>query len=205
MPSPLLMNQRPADGAGALSPLAEADFSAIAGSMPIQAREDAGKGHLIIRGSASDQALVQQISALGLTLPVEPLTSSEAGQRVIRWLSPDEWLLTLPAEQTTATEAHLATSLGDQCAVVDVSGGQTLVMLNGSKAEELLRKSSSYDFHPSHFPPGKVVTTTFAQTQATIRRTGTEQFELVLRRSFADYLWRWIRDAAAEYGLDPSR
>ena len=27
-------------------------------------------------------------------------------------------------------------------------------------------------------------------------------FELIFRRSFADYLWTWLEGAAAEYGLE---
>ena len=27
-------------------------------------------------------------------------------------------------------------------------------------------------------------------------------FELIFRRSFADYLWTWLERAAAEYGLE---
>ena len=34
-----------------------------------------------------------------------------------------------------------------------------------------------------------------------IRRTGEEVWELVVRRSFADYIWLWLQDAGAEYGL----
>jgi len=34
-----------------------------------------------------------------------------------------------------------------------------------------------------------------------IRRTGEQQWELVIRRSFADYVWLWLQDACAEYGL----
>jgi sarcosine oxidase subunit gamma len=34
-----------------------------------------------------------------------------------------------------------------------------------------------------------------------IRHTGEDTWELLIRRSFADYWWMWLQDAAAEYGL----
>ncbi len=57
------------------------------------------------------------------------------------------------------------------------------------------------DVHDRNFPVGKVVTTVFAKTQAVIRRTGDKNWELVVRRSFADYTWLWLQDACKEYGL----
>jgi sarcosine oxidase subunit gamma len=34
-----------------------------------------------------------------------------------------------------------------------------------------------------------------------IRHTGEDTWELLIRRSFSDYWWLWLQDAAAEYGL----
>ena len=37
--------------------------------------------------------------------------------------------------------------------------------------------------------------------QIQIRRIGEQSFGLVVRRSFADYLWMWLMDAGREYGV----
>ncbi|MCC4115981.1 sarcosine oxidase subunit gamma family protein, partial [Aromatoleum toluclasticum] len=39
------------------------------------------------------------------------------------------------------------------------------------------------------------------KSSAVIRRVDDERWELVIRRSFADYLYRWILDAAEEFGV----
>ena len=182
------------------SPLAGADRSPIQGPAPIRIQEDTSKAQLLLRGKPG-KALAGEIGALGLELPAKPLMSSAAGDKAIRWLSPDAWLLTLPQKGADAFEAALSAKLGADCALLDVGSGQTLLILSGDKAEELLRKSSPYDFHPSVFPIGKVVTTAFAQIEAMVRRRGEDEFELLVRRSYALYIWRWLRDAAAEYGL----
>ncbi|MDG1115467.1 MAG: sarcosine oxidase subunit gamma family protein [Pseudomonadales bacterium] len=181
------------------SPLVRGDRRAISGPAPIGVTERM-MGHLILRGSpeALSTAVVQ---SLGLALPAAPLTSSVEGAVCIRWLGPDEWLLTLPTEALAQTEVDLRQVGGAEIALVDVSGGQTLLLIEGDSATQVLMKSTSYDVGLQNFPAGKVVTTTFAQAQVVLRRVNDVTFELVLRRSFADYLWAWLRDAATEYGF----
>ena len=52
---------------------------------------------------------------------------------------------------------------------------------------------------------GKGVSTTLAKSTAVIRRVGEAQWELIIRRSFADYLYRWLLDASEEYGVFVAR
>jgi sarcosine oxidase subunit gamma len=85
--------------------------------------------------------------------------------------------------------------------VINVSGGQTQIRLAGSAAADVLKKSVPYDVSDHHFPVGKVVSTALAKTQTTVRRINDTDWELTVRRSFADYAWRWLTDASREYGL----
>ncbi|MBD5804433.1 Sarcosine oxidase, gamma subunit family [Azoarcus sp. Aa7] len=62
-------------------------------------------------------------------------------------------------------------------------------------------KCTPYDVHPRNFPVGKGVTSVFAKSSAVIRRVAEARWELVIRRSFADYLFSWILDAAEEFGV----
>ncbi|MCP3675778.1 MAG: sarcosine oxidase subunit gamma, partial [Gammaproteobacteria bacterium] len=41
------------------------------------------------------------------------------------------------------------------------------------------------------------VSTVFAKSQVVLWRRDVNQFSLVVRRSFSDYIWRWIVDAGA--------
>lgn len=170
-------------------------------------RERAMLGHLILRGGAIvlDEAVR---GVLGFGLPGRPntLTQDEGGERSIQWLSPDEWLLIVPGGEEFALEGRLREVLGNaHYAIVNVSGGQTLLELEGEMARELLMKSTPYDVHPDAFPVGKGVTTVFAKANLILRRTGEERWELVLRRSFADYCYRWILDAGSEYAIGVER
>jgi len=199
------MNQLPAGDARAESPLHHADLDTMAD----KGREDGGVqlqelkllGHLVLRGTVENAAFVAGVEkVLGVALP-GPTQSSEVGEYSIRWISPDEWLVIVPGTEAFNLEKQLRESISGHYSIVNVSGGQTVLLLSGEDAVNVLKKSTGYDVHDSNFPVGKVVTTTLSKTQAVVRRTGSESWELVVRRTFADYVWLWLQDACAEYGL----
>ncbi|WP_308368488.1 MULTISPECIES: sarcosine oxidase subunit gamma family protein [unclassified Microbulbifer] len=199
-----VMDQLPSGEIPAESPLHHLDSTGPAStSKPAGVRlwEEALKGHLVLRGNAEDPAFQRGVeAALGMALP-ERLRSIQQGPLSLRWIAPDEWLLVCPGDQAAALEIRLRRHLSGHFAVVNVSGGQTLIHLAGPDAAMVLKKSCPYDLHERNFPIGKVVTTVLAKTQATLCKIAADQWELVVRRSFADYAWRWLVDASAEYGL----
>ncbi|MCI0919701.1 sarcosine oxidase subunit gamma family protein [Pseudomonas stutzeri] len=197
--------QRP-DTIEGQSPLHHAGLAELVGKgksgAGITLREKKLRGHLTLRGDAHDPAFAKGIQdVLGMDLPVA-LTLVPNGETSLQWMGPDEWLLIVPQGEEFATEQRLREALaGQHIQIVNVSGGQTLVELSGEKVRELLMKSTPYDVHPSNFPVGKAVGTHFAKSQLIIRHTAEDVWELVVRRSFADYIWLWLQDASAEYGL----
>lgn len=208
-----LYDTRPDAEVPAESPLAwsyhKTGRPAVSQKSRVVLREHAMLGHLILRGGAIvlDEAVRQ---VLGFGLPARPntLTQDDGGQRSIQWLSPDEWLVIVPGGEEFELEGKLREALGGahdsavkNYAIVNVSGGQTLIELEGECARELLMKSTPYDVHPDAFPVGKGVTTVFAKSSLILRRPSETRWELVLRRSFADYCYRWILDAGAEYAI----
>jgi len=160
-------------------------------------------GHLLLRGGAIafDKAMRE---VLGLSMPGKPLAlvRDKSGEYSVQWMSPDEWLLIVPQGEEFAVENKLRAAMGDEhYAITNISGGQTLIALEGEKARELLMKSVVYDVHPDNFPPGKGVTTVFAKASVNLRRPTADRWELVVRRSFADYSWLWLLDAGEEYAV----
>ncbi|CAM3531477.1 sarcosine oxidase subunit gamma [Halomonas casei] len=167
-------------------------------------REKALLGHLVLRGGAIvlDEAVR---ATLGISLPAKPnaLAFDDSGERSIQWLSPDEWLVIVPGGEEFALENALRHALGDaHYGIVNASGGQTVLTLSGENARDVLMKSTPYDVHPNAFLVGKGVTTVFAKATVVLRRPSETHWELVVRRSFADYCYRWLLDASAEYGID---
>ena len=167
----------------------------------IELTELALRSHLLLRGKPDNSDFVQGVKAvLGLELP-GVLKMQVDGALSIRWISPDEWLVVAPAARGFELEQGLIDAVQGHCAIVNVSGGQTILRLAGVDAQQVLQKSVPLDVHPKSFPIGKVVTTVFAKTQAVISRTAEHEWELVIRRSFADYVWLWLQDCCAEFEL----
>lgn len=165
-------------------------------------RESAFLGHLVLRGNAGDTAFVKGVEqALGLPLPRKAGGLAEGGDVSIQWISPDEWLIIVPGGREFATENRLRERLAGHFAVINVSGGQTMLELSGPAVRDVLMKSTPYDVDPRNFPVGKGVASVFAKSTALIRRVGEDRWELVIRRSFADYIYRWVLDASEEFGV----
>jgi len=193
-----IMDQLPTAEVSARSPLYQQNAQS---GDALQLHEEALATHLVIRGNAADSSFTQGVEkATGLALPGNLQSASNNDWR-LRWIAPDEWLLTGPGNAAFAMETALRDNLSGHYAVINVSGGQTLVRLSGAKARTVLMKSCPYDVHDRNFPVGKVVSTVFAKSQAVVCRIGEDEWELVVRRSFADYIWRWLVDAGQEFGL----
>ena len=159
--------------------------------------------HLNLRGDPSDRAFLDAAEReLGVGLPLEPNTVARGRDLAVLWLGPDEWLVLAPPERT-GVEADLRQALdGQRHAVVDVSGGQTVVSLSGGRARDVLAKGCTLDLHPRVFGLGRCAQTLIARANVTIWQDDeTPSYDLIVRRSFADYLALWLSDASREYGL----
>ncbi len=201
-----VMNQRPGDEIQGQSPLHHADLKSLARQGPqkggVHLRERLLLGHLTLRCNQNNTAqLAVAERILGVALPLKPLTSVEHGNYSIRWISPDEWLILVPGAEAYDIESSFHDAMAGHYSMVNSSGGSTVLELSGANVVDMLKKCTPVDLHPRQFPVGKVVSSVFAKSTAIIRRTGEQRFELVIRRSFADYIWLWIQDASREFGL----
>jgi sarcosine oxidase subunit gamma len=161
-------------------------------------------GYVNLRGDASNPTFADAVaSVLSLPLPLEPNTATEGSGNVVCWLGPDEWLIMTPPGAEVELMRALRTALEDLfAAVTDVSSGFTLIAVGGAKARDLLATGCSLDLHPRVFGPARCAQTLLAKAGVLIRqRDEAPLFELVVRRSFADYLWLWLEQAAAEFGM----
>jgi sarcosine oxidase subunit gamma len=190
------------------SPLARFDLAArtaqVADNAGIFACERAFLGHINLRGDPQDPRFVSAIrGAVTIAPPSVPNTVGDAQGHIVYWLGPDEWLIVIPGERRAAVESKLRNALaGLRFAVTDVSGGQTVVVVHGDPVRELLAKGCPLDLHPRAFDIGQCAQSYLAKAPILIRRLGgRSSFEIIVSRSFADYFWLWLEDAAAGYGL----
>jgi len=187
------------------TPLYHAELQAIAAYQVANAgvllKELPVTGLLTIRAKADNASLSAAIRAvLSLDVP-GTLQSSRNDCFCLRWMSPDEWLLSAPISELFDIENKLREILTEPVALVNVSGGYTLLELSGDQVLNVLKKSTHYDCHPRNLSVDKVVNTSFAKSQVTLRCIAKSHYELVVRRSFSDYVWLWLQTASREYGL----
>lgn len=158
--------------------------------------ESNAKGFLNLRGAVPDlRAGVASI--LGVDVPATPCTFVRAEAVAIYWLGPDEWLAMVPNGRETELAARLRDAVAGHCAIADVSGGHVLFSL-AADARAVLAQSSPCDFHPRAFPPGRCRQTIFAKTHALIAANADDCFDLIVRRSYADYVRAWLATCLRE-------
>ena len=175
------------------------------GTAGLIVREHAFLGHLNLRGHAEDPHFAGAVSGvLGDGLPIEPNTLTELDGVSMYWLGPDEWLIVTPDDRRAAVDRDLRQALmGLRFALTDGSGGQTALHLHGRHVRDVLAKGCPIDFHSRVFGIGQCAQSHLGKAPVLIGQIEEQPyFELIVRRSFADYLWRWLETAAEEYGLE---
>jgi len=160
--------------------------------------------HLNLRGDGNDGGFCAVVAeVLGVELPLEPGLCHHNDSINIYWLGPNEWCVIALGGDAGAIEAALREKLSGHISIVDISGGQTVINLRGSGVETVLKKATVYDFlsMPAAKPGQRSVGhSTFAKASAVISNRCDGSYDLVIRRSFADYIAQWLLDAGAEFG-----
>lgn len=145
-----------------------------------------------LRGEAS--AIATRIEPLtGLAPPTTPdtLVASTTGRML--WLGPDEWLLEPDPKNGPSAEPLVEALSGPGIALCDVSDGLVAIRLQGPRAAEALTAGTPLDLTAR--PVGGCAQTRLAQASIILTREAEDTWQLLVRRSMADYLWRWL-DAA---------
>ncbi|MEM7209957.1 MAG: sarcosine oxidase subunit gamma family protein [Pseudomonadota bacterium] len=166
-------------------------------------REQPFVSHINLRGNPDDKGFIKDtVNVLGFDLPLSPnIWSGHEGVRVC-WLGPNEWLVITTGAASEWIDAVRAANESRLVAVTDVSGGQTIVQLSGTYVRDLFAKGCTLDFHPRAFTTGQCAQSSLGKAPALFIQTDDAPvFDLVVRRSFSDYIAYWIEDAAHEFGL----
>lgn len=177
---------------------ADAEFALV-----VKERRDCS--FLNLRGSSDDKIFCSAIAnILGVELPAEPGHYHGNTDHCIYWLGPDEWLLSSRVD-ADALEMQLRAAITSHISVVDVSGGYTAINLRGLEhaVHTVLKKSTVYDFlawPDASASIGRCAHTTFAKASALISNKFDGSYDVIIRRSFSDYIGQWLLDAGREFG-----
>ena len=155
---------------------------------------------LNLRGDASDATFAAAVlSATGLALPVLANTASVGNGRQLLWLGPDEWLLKTAAGCGDVIEAALRAALaGTHFSVVQVGSGNTTFTVQGAAAADLISRGCPLDLHARAFPDGSLAQSHIGKANVVVYcLQAQESFEITVRRSFAEYLFKWLCEAGS--------
>ena len=161
-------------------------------------------GYLNVRCNPANEDLLSVIAEqAGVSMPLAANTV-EATSRRAYWLGPDEWLLAIAPGDTLALKATLDDALqGAHVAINDVSGGLVTYLLRGEQARELLAKGCTLDLHPDVLKKGSCAQTGLAKANVILSLSeDADGFDIIVRRSFADYVWQWLSHAGRNLGIE---
>ena len=157
-------------------------------------------GHINLRGSLASpdfRGAVESVLKQDLPIAVNTMT---IGNHRVYCLGPDEWQVVTSSDKTD----ELATRLRDEfeklhASVTDLSGGQVAVHISGAKIRDVLAKGCTLDLNSAAFGVGACAQSGLAKASMLIGHIDAAPvFEIVLRRSFSDYVLRWLQHAAQD-------
>jgi heterotetrameric sarcosine oxidase gamma subunit len=109
----------------------------------------------------------------------------------------------LVADQDEGLAAAFANAVAASTGTVtDLSHGRTAIRITGPKAEWVLAKFFAVDFSLPAFPIGSGLSTVHHDIFAQIQRTGADQFDIYVFRSFARSIWNSLCHASEEVGYE---
>ncbi|PWV97196.1 heterotetrameric sarcosine oxidase gamma subunit [Hoeflea marina] len=169
----------------------------VAGAAGVTVTPAPAAGRVALRVNPSEAG--QLSSILGLALPLSPKTSvtTETG-RMALWLGPDEWLL---IDASVDAGPHLTSALceaGVLVSAVDVSHRNTAILVEGAGAQATLESGCPQNLSLTAFPVGACSRTVLGKIEVVILRTGAEAFRVECWRSFSDYAFTFLADAAGD-------
>ena len=181
-----------------------ADGPSIARRQPAQAaREFTARGVRVaslpaaarIALRAPAESVPALSAALGVQLPSKPKNSAASGGRTSLWLGPDEWLV---IDETGGDLLADCVAVEALHSAVDVSHRNVAISVSGPKAEAALGAGSPQDLALAAFPVGACSRTILGKVEVVLLRTAEDAFRVECWRSFSDYAFAFLEDAARD-------
>ena len=152
---------------------------------------------LTLRGLAPVMAAAS--GPLGLQISGIACRSATSSKCAALWLGPDEQLILAAVAAGAAIGAQLRDALSVlPHSLVDMSHRQLALEVSGATAQTLLNVGCPLDLHLTMFPVGMCTRTVLGKADIVLWRTGPDSFHVEVWRSFADYVARFLMEAARE-------
>lgn len=157
-------------------------------------------GKLVIQGTAIDEVLAGHFGAA----PANPTDLVPFDGGWITRMNRYEYYAVLPLDRLEETVGALrAAFAGRHAHVTSLTHGRDAIAVIGPRARETLSKLCALDFHARAFPNYTAQISNVAKVTALIARVdraGVRSYEIHLDRSYSEYVWTIVLDAAQEFG-----
>jgi heterotetrameric sarcosine oxidase gamma subunit len=129
-----------------------------------------------------------------------PAALQMSGAPPLLQVGPQRWLAVDRRDRLESLSASMATGL-EGFVVTDLSQARTVLRIGGGKARDVLAKGCALDLHPGVFPVGSCAATSVVGLAAVLVAVDdAPTYDLHVARTYGQYVWEWICEAAAEYG-----
>jgi sarcosine oxidase subunit gamma len=150
---------------------------------------------------APEESVGSVSRALKVPLPMTPKSATLAknsdfggkGGRAALWLGPDEWLVIDDAGGDPAADCARAKALHS---AVDISHRNVAILVSGPAAEDVISAGCPQDLSLESFPVGAASRTVLGKIEIVLLRTGEDAFRVECWRSFSDYAFTFLAEAA---------
>lgn len=166
------------------------------GSAAVRLTAAAPASRIALRAPADSVGGLSHV--LGLQLPTRPKTSASNNGRHALWIGPDEWLV---IDENSADLMGATASSGVSHSATDVSHRNTAVIVSGPGAEATISGGCPQDLSREAFPVGACSRTLLGKVEVVLLRLDEETFRVEVWRSFSDYAFGLLSEAAEDAGL----
>jgi methylglutamate dehydrogenase subunit D len=148
---------------------------------------------------AEKRAIEAIRTATGLALPDGAGGGVATGTKAAFGIAPGRFMA---VDQAEGLAAELRRAVAAAGTVTDLSHGRTAIRVSGPRAEWVLAKFFAIDFALPGFPIGSGRATAHHDVLAQIQRSGEDQFDLYVFRSFARSFWTMLCHGSEEVGYE---
>lgn len=152
---------------------------------------------------APAESLASLSRALGVKLPEQPMGSAygKSGDftgksgRAALWLGPDEWLVIDTAGNDPMADCAKVKALHS---AADISHRHVAIDVSGAGAADVLNAGCPRDLSLAAFPVGAAARTVLGKIEIVLLRTAEDAFRVECWRSFSDYAFTFLAEAARD-------
>jgi sarcosine oxidase subunit gamma len=132
---------------------------------------------------------------VGASLPQETNRASATGETTVLMVGPERLWIAAPVARSLGA-ALRAMVTPHEAVVTDLGHSRTVIRITGPSATALLARGVAIDLDDSAFPVDRFAQTAMREVSVLLHRVAGESFDLYVPRSFAEWLWDWLKEAA---------